>query len=185
LNTVSSTGFSSLVNELKDKYKLMVLSGDHDSEKEVLQYMLGENAELHFKQSPEDKLTKIKSLQAEGKKVMMIGDGLNDAGALKQSDIGIAVTDHANYFSPACDVIMDGSVFIKLYRFIRFSRVSKNVIIASFIISIMYNIIGLFFAVQGQLSPVIAAILMPASSISIVLFTTVTSSLFARRIGSR
>lgn len=182
LNNVYRNGFSSLVNELKDKYKLMVLSGDHDSEKEVLKYMLGENAELHFKQSPEDKLTKIKSLQATGKKVMMIGDGLNDAGALKQSDIGIAVTDHANYFSPACDVIMDGSVFNKLYRFIRFSRVSKNVIIASFIISIMYNIIGLFFAVQGQLSPVIAAILMPASSISIVLFTTVASSLFARRL---
>jgi Cu+-exporting ATPase len=182
LNNVYRNGFSSLVNELKDKYKLMVLSGDHDSEKEVLQYMLGENAELHFKQSPEDKLAKIKSLQTSGKKVMMIGDGLNDAGALRQSDIGIAVTDHANYFSPACDVIMDGSVFNKLYRFIRFSKVSKNVIIASFIISVMYNIIGLFFAVQGQLSPVIAAILMPASSISIVLFTTVTSSLFARRL---
>ncbi len=182
LNNVYRNGFSTLVNELKNKYQLMVLSGDHDSEKEVLQYMLGENAELHFKQSPEDKLSKIKSLQSQGKKVMMIGDGLNDAGALKQSDIGIAVTDHANYFSPACDVIMDGSVFNKLYRFIRFSTVSKNVIIASFIISILYNIVGLFFAVQGQLSPVIAAILMPASSISIVLFTTVSSSLFARRL---
>ncbi len=182
LNNVYRNGFSTLVNELKNKYQLMVLSGDHDSEKEVLQYMLGENAELHFKQSPEDKLSRIKSLQSQGKKVMMIGDGLNDAGALKQSDIGIAVTDHANYFSPACDVIMDGSVFNKLYRFIRFSTVSKNVIIASFIISIMYNIVGLFFAVQGQLSPVIAAILMPASSISIVLFTTVSSSLFARRL---
>ena len=182
LNNVYRNGFSTLVNELKNKYKLMLLSGDHDSEKEILQYMLGENAELHFKQSPEDKLSKIKSLQSQGKKVMMIGDGLNDAGALKQSDIGIAVTDHANYFSPACDVIMDGSVFNKLYRFIRFSTVSKNVIIASFIISILYNIVGLFFAVQGQLSPVIAAILMPASSISIVLFTTVSSSLFARRL---
>ncbi|MFN5704800.1 MAG: heavy metal translocating P-type ATPase [bacterium] len=182
LNNVYRNGFSTLVNELKNKYKLMLLSGDHDSEKEILQYMLGENAELHFKQSPEDKLSKIKSLQSQGKKVMMIGDGLNDAGALKQSDIGIAVTDHANYFSPACDVIMDGSVFNKLYRFIRFSTISKNVIIASFIISILYNIVGLFFAVQGQLSPVIAAILMPASSISIVLFTTVSSSLFARRL---
>lgn len=182
LNNVYRNGFSSLVNELKNKYKLMVLSGDHDSEREVLQYMLGENAELHFKQSPEDKLSKIKDLQSQGKKVMMIGDGLNDAGALKQSDIGIAVTDHANYFSPACDVIMDGSAFNKLNRFINFSRVSKNVIIASFIISVMYNFVGLYFAVQGQLSPVIAAILMPASSISIVLFTTISSSLFARRL---
>ncbi len=182
LSNVYRTGFSHLVEKLKNKFQLMVLSGDHDSEREVLQYLLGDRAELHFKQSPEDKLEKIKSLQESGKKVMMIGDGLNDAGALRQSDIGIAVTDHANYFSPACDVIMDGSVFHKLYDFIRFSKTSKNIIIASFVISILYNIVGLYFAVQGSLSPVIAAILMPASSISIVLFTTLSSSLAARKL---
>jgi Cu+-exporting ATPase len=182
MHNVYRAGFASLINRLKNKYKLMVLSGDHDSEREVLQYMLGENAELHFKQSPEDKLHKIESLQANGNKVMMIGDGLNDAGALKQSNVGIAVTDQANYFSPACDVIMDGQVFNKLDEFINFAKSSKKVILGSFVISVVYNIVGLYFAVQGDLSPVIAAILMPISSISIVLFTTTASSIFALRL---
>lgn len=175
-------GLAGLVNKLKSKYELMVLSGDHDSEKEVLQYMFGKEAKLYFKQSPEDKLLKIESLQAKGKKVMMIGDGLNDAGALQQSDVGIAVTDQSNYFSPACDVIMDGKVFYKLDRFIEFAKSGKNVIIGSFILSVIYNLVGLYFAVQGDLSPVIAAILMPISSISIVLFTTTFSSVFARKL---
>ncbi len=182
LHNVYREGFASLVNRLKNKFKLMVLSGDHDSEREVLQYMLGANAELHFKQSPEDKLTKIEKLQKNGKRIMMIGDGLNDAGALKQSDVGIAVTDQSNYFSPSCDVIMDGHVFKNLDRFIQFSKSAKNVILGSFVISVVYNIVGLYFAVQGNLSPVIAAILMPISSISIVLFTTTASSLYARKL---
>lgn len=182
MHNVYRSGFASLVNRLKNNYKLMVLSGDHDSEKEVLQYMLGNDAQLYFKQSPEEKLQKIEALQAEGKKVMMIGDGLNDAGALMQSDVGIAVTDQANYFSPACDVIMDGQVFHKLDAFIQFAKSSKKVILGSFVISVIYNLVGLYFAVQGNLSPVIAAILMPISSISIVLFTTSASSIFALRL---
>ena len=182
MHNVYRPGFATLVERLKNKYQLMVLSGDHDSEREVLTYMLGENAQLHFKQSPEDKLNKIEELQKAGKKVMMIGDGLNDAGALKQSDIGIAVTDQANYFSPACDVIMDGQVFNKLDKFIRFAKDSKNVILGSFVISVIYNFVGLYFAVQGDLSPVIAAILMPVSSISIILFTTTFSSVFAMKL---
>lgn len=182
MHNVYRSGFATLIERLKNKYQLMVLSGDHDSEREVLSYMLGENAKLYFKQSPEDKLNKIEELQLQGKKVMMIGDGLNDAGALKQSDIGIAVTDQANYFSPACDVIMDGQVFHKLDKFIRFAKDSKNVILGSFVISVLYNLIGLYFAVQGNLSPVIAAILMPISSVSIILFTTTFSSWFARKL---
>lgn len=182
MHNVYRSGFATLVERLKNKYQLMVLSGDHDSEREVLTYMLGENAQLHFKQSPEDKLNKIEELQKLGKNVMMIGDGLNDAGALKQSNIGIAVTDQANYFSPACDVIMDGQVFNKLDKFIRFAKDSKNVILGSFVISVIYNFVGLYFAVQGDLSPVIAAILMPVSSISIILFTTTFSSIFAMKL---
>lgn len=182
MHNVYRAGFATLIERLKNKYQLMVLSGDHDSEKEVLKFMLGENAQLYFKQSPEEKLNKIEALQKAGKKVMMIGDGLNDAGALKQSDIGIAVTDQANYFSPACDVIMDGQVFNKLDKFIRFAKDSKNVILGSFVISILYNFVGLYFAVQGDLSPVIAAILMPVSSISIILFTTTFSSIFAMKL---
>jgi Cu+-exporting ATPase len=113
----------------------------------------------------------------------MLGDGLNDAGALVQSDVGISVSDDINNFSPSCDAILDGDSFKKIKQLLQFSKSGKNIIIISFVMSILYNLVGIFFAVQGHLSPVIAAILMPASSISIVLLTTIASSLFSRKNG--
>src|SRR6478736_1997639 len=101
----------------------------------------------------------------------MIGDCLNDSGALQQSNIGIAITDNVNNFSPGSDIIFDGEEFGKLSQLLEFGSKEKNIIYGSFIISILYNIVGLSYAVQGTLSPIIAAILMPVSSISIVLYT--------------
>ena len=104
-----------------------------------------------------------------------------DAGALKQSDVGISISDDINNFSPACEGILDSKNFSMLTDFIRFTKTSKKIIYASFLISVVYNIIGLYFAVKGALSPVIAAILMPLSSITVVVFTTFTTALFAKK----
>lgn len=171
---------SLLIQNLKKKYRLSVLSGDNDAERCKLQDLLGREAVLLFNQTPEDKLQYIRQLQQNGEKVMMIGDGLNDAGALKQSDIGIAVTEQANNFTPASDAIIEAKKLPVLTRFIRLCQVNKSIVIASFILSIVYNVIGLFFAVQGNLSPLIAAMLMPSSSLSILLITFGSSNLFSR-----
>lgn len=172
-----------LIKELKPHFKLSVLSGDHDAERMNLHNLLGLYTDIHFRQKPEDKLHYIESLQQKGAKVMMVGDGLNDAGALKQADIGLAISEQKNNFTPASDAIIEAKQLPMLYRFIQMAKANKKIVIASFILSIVYNIIGLYFAVQGDLSPLIAAILMPSSSLSIILLTFGASNLAARMRG--
>lgn len=111
----------------------------------------------------------------------MLGDGLNDAGALMQSNVGIAVSDNTAQFTPACDAILDGNCVNKLDQFLQFAKAGKKIVTASFILSILYNCVGLSFAVSAHLSPMVAAILMPASSISIVLLVTLLSNIIARK----
>ncbi|MCB0750189.1 MAG: heavy metal translocating P-type ATPase metal-binding domain-containing protein, partial [Ignavibacteriae bacterium] len=172
-----------VISSLQDHYKLSVLSGDNDGEKETLLQFFTNRTKMLFKQTPYDKLAFIENLQNKNAKVLMIGDGLNDAGALKRSNVGISIAEDINNFSPACDGILDADSFNKLDTFIKFSKTSKNIIILSFIISFLYNIVGLSFAVQGSLSPVISAILMPLSSISVVVFSTLTTNMIAKKRG--
>lgn len=171
-----------VIEQLKHHYKLEVLSGDNDSESENLKRIFGADTKLFFNQSPFDKQNHIAELQNQNKKVLMIGDGLNDAGALLKSDVGIAVSEDINNFSPACDAILDAKSFKHLPEFLKISKLNYSIIIISFIISFIYNIIGLFYATQGNLSPLFAAILMPISSISIILFTTLSTHLVFKRI---
>ena len=167
------------------KYKLHVLSGDNPAEKRQLESIFSKQTTIRFHQSPQEKLNFINELKTNDSKakVLTLGDGLNDAGALKQSDVGIAVSENTSQFTPACDAIMDSSQVSKLHRFIQYARSGRTVITWSFILSIVYNIVGLSFSVQGLLSPLIAAILMPVSSISIVTFVTLATSLSAKRKG--
>ncbi len=174
-------GVTELIKTLSPYYNISVISGDNPSEQPVLEQLLGPQVQLHFNQQPEDKLRFVRQLQQDGGKVMMIGDGLNDAGALRESHTGIALTDDSGYFTPASDGIMEATALPKLQGFIRLCTANRKIVIASFIVSILYNIAGIYFAVQALLSPLVAAILMPASSISIMLLTYSASKLTAHR----
>lgn len=174
-------GLSELVTDLNQSKKLTLLSGDNDNERQNLQEIFGTDAVMKFYQKPEDKLRYVKSLQDNNKKVLMIGDGLNDAGALKQSDAGIAVTESVTCFSPSCDAILSSEKFRELNKYLNFSKTTMNIIKASFAFSMLYNFVGLYYAVQGALSPIVAAILMPVSSISVVLFAIFLTDFFAKR----
>ena len=176
-------GLKNTLNKLSEKYSLALVSGDNASEQKNLSVLFPAGAALHFNYSPKEKLDFVKQLQSNNKKVLFIGDGLNDAGALKQSDTGISVSNNLNNFSPACDAILEGNNFQKLPLLIRFAKKSSMIIGVSLMISLLYNIVGLSFAVQGLLSPVFAAILMPLSSITVVAFVTISVKLMATRRG--
>lgn len=179
-------GLAGMIKELKlDGYKLHVLSGDTNAGQTNLRFLFGDDATIQFEKTPQQKLEFIRSLQQQNKKVLMIGDGLNDAGALRQADIGIAVSDNTARFTPACDAILDGTCVKDMSRFLSYARTGKKIVAGSFMLSILYNIAGLSFAVSAGLSPMVAAVLMPASSISIVLFVTLVSNFSARRMITR
>ncbi|AUC76933.1 heavy metal translocating P-type ATPase [Olleya sp. Bg11-27] len=175
-------GLSKLFNTLKKKFDLVILSGDNEGELDNLKKLLPSKTKMLFNQKPDDKLEYIKYHQSEGAKVLMVGDGLNDAGALAQSNVGIAISENVNVFSPACDAILDATKFNQLYQYIKASKSAIKIIKWSFVLSFFYNVIGLYFAVTGQLAPVIAAILMPLSSISIVVFTTIATNWVGRKL---
>ncbi|GAB2984682.1 heavy metal translocating P-type ATPase metal-binding domain-containing protein [Mucilaginibacter puniceus] len=168
------------ISALKENYDQFLLSGDQDYEKAELKQFFSER-NMQFDQSPQSKLDFIQSLQQRGAKVMMIGDGLNDSGALKQSDLGIAITDNVNNFSPGSDAILDGRSFDKLPSFLRFSKDTVVIIHLSFLISLTYNLVGLSYAVTGNLSPLTAAILMPLSTATIISFTSLATHFTAKR----
>ncbi|MEZ4801069.1 MAG: heavy metal translocating P-type ATPase metal-binding domain-containing protein [Flavobacteriales bacterium] len=174
-----------IISLRSEGYKQSILSGDHAIRRTQFEVYFGNETPMMFGKTPHEKEAYIEQLQSEGEKVMMIGDGLNDAGALIQSNIGMAVSDDVNNFTPACDVIMEGKSFPKFHTILEYIGTTKAIIIASFIISLLYNVVGLGIAVQGKMSPLIAAILMPLSSFSIIIFTTTTSRIIAKIKGLR
>ncbi|MBC5836641.1 heavy metal translocating P-type ATPase metal-binding domain-containing protein [Flavobacterium muglaense] len=175
-------GLESLFKGLKQSYQIKVLSGDNDGERKALETFLPQGTELIFNQNPEQKLEFIKNLQDQGKNVMMVGDGLNDAGALAQSNIGISISENVNVFSPACDAILEANEFDQLHYFLRLSKKAMTTIKMSFVLSLLYNVVGLSFAITGNLKPLVAAIIMPLSTITIVSFVTIMSNYYSRKL---
>ncbi len=172
-----------LLPKLNRQYELALLSGDNENERGAFRKLFGSDTRLHFNQSPLDKLGFISRLQSGGKAVMMVGDGLNDAGAFRQSDVGVAVVEKMGVFSPASDVIIEAGRVPQLLTILSFSQKAARIVRVSFGISALYNLVGISVATAGVLSPLICAVLMPLSSVSVVLFACAATAWAARRTG--
>lgn len=170
--------FSNLISE---NYKLFVLSGDNDGEQKNLERILPKEVSLVFNQKPEQKLEFIKDLQDQGLNVMMVGDGLNDAGALAQSNVGVSISENVNVFTPASDGILDASNFSKIQYFLHYSKNAMKTIKMSYGLALTYNVVGISFALTNNLSPLVAAIIMPISTATIIGFVTIMTHFYAGR----
>ncbi|MCZ7641249.1 MAG: HAD-IC family P-type ATPase [Verrucomicrobia bacterium] len=172
-----------MLHELRRHHEVTLLSGDGERDRQRFLAWFKSDAHLHFRQTPWNKLEFVRQLRQPGHTVMMVGDGLNDAGALQESDVGVAVVENLSAFSPASDVILDAALVSQLPLLLRFARASVRVVIASIVLSSLYNVVGLSIAASGRLSPLICAVLMPISSVTVVLFACTATRWLARRLG--
>lgn len=174
-----------LVRALKSRYALALVSGDQERERERFLALFGPQAAVRFRQSPFEKLDFIHGLQRSGRTVLMVGDGLNDAGALRQADVGVAVLEQLGGFAPASDVILEAPRLPLLAGALTLARRAVRIVRVGFAISAAYNVVGVSIAAAGALSPLVCAVLMPISSVSVVLVATVATTWAARQAGVR
>lgn len=161
-------GVQGLIQTLEKSLPVWLLSGDRDREGARWRSVFGSGTTLRFGQTPMEKLDYVRHLECEGRRILMVGDGLNDAGALRQSSVGVAVVESIGTFSPASDVILDAKALRLLAEVLDYSRRAMRVVRVCLGISTVYNIIGLTIAARGELQPVVCAILMPLSSVTVV-----------------
>ena len=173
------SGIVNAVHALRVNMRVALLTGDASVDAELTHAFA--NATVRTSCTPVDKGQAIIAEQQLGYRVVMVGDGLNDAGALAQSDVGITVTETTAALTPASDAIMDANALEQLPHFLLMARRARRIVISSLIISLCYNITGVAFAISGQLTPLFAAILMPLSSVTVVAFVSVAVWLGARR----
>ncbi len=181
IRNVFRDNWKEVVQTLSQDYEFHLLSGDTEQEKSTIQQVSGHPEQLRFQQSPEDKLKYIRRLKSKGKYTLMVGDGLNDAGALRESNVGISVAEDVYQFSPSSDAIIQASAMNKLHWMLKFAKASLRVVWISFVFSFLYNIVGIWYAASGRLSPLVAAVLMPLSSVTIVVLATLLTRALGRK----
>ena len=180
----SRKGVKQLISNLKGSFGLYLLSGDRKNNG-YRDAALFEQAKVQYDCKPKDKEDFVRDLKSKGENVLMVGDGLNDEKALRISNVGITVSENLSDFYPNSDAILNAKSLDKIPAFLLLSKKAIRIAKWSFLLSIVYNIVGLIFATSGNLSPIVAAILMPLSSISVVVFTTLAVSSVSARIFRR
>lgn len=173
-------GIFGVLTSLLNRFNVHILSGDSEKDKATLQDEIPALSEMHFGKTPQDKKDYIEALQNNDSNVLMVGDGLNDAGALKKAHVGVAISEDIFRFTPGSDAIIDAEALQNLPLLLSISRFSRTILWICYVFSILYNIVGLTFAISGELTPLVAAILMPLSSITIVFISTIASYLKVR-----
>jgi Cu+-exporting ATPase len=159
---------NNLVQYLNNKqYKTVMLTGDKANVAEVMANEIG--IEKVFSEvMPSDKLKTVQSIQESGEVVCMIGDGINDAPALAQADVGIAMGTGADIAMESGDIIIIGGDLSKVKKAISLSNKTFRKIRQNLFWASIYNLIAIPMAIFGVLHPILAEAVMAFSSINVV-----------------
>lgn len=175
-------GLSGALRRMKSKgVGMVVASGDSDREKQGIEQSFGGVFEsMYFEQSPSMKVDVVNKLKKQGT-VIMIGDGLNDAGALQAGDAGLVITRDTNNFTPEASAILLADHMDQLPEMIDLARAGNRIVKETFAVSLIYNMAALSVAATGNMNPLLAAIIMPASSIALMLYAWGRARLLVKR----
>ncbi len=147
----------------------VLLTGDHESAAGYMAEKLGIN-EIHANCLPEDKLNQIETFQKNGKKICMIGDGINDAPALKKAYVGIAMGGIGSDIAvDAADIALINDKISELPHLFRLSKRMMITIKCNLTFSMTLNVIAIILAITGVLNPVVGALVHNAGSVIVIL----------------
>jgi P-type E1-E2 ATPase len=155
------------LRRLSDRHaKVCILTGDSSIPPELKNSLTG--IEFRTGLLPDDKVAAIREFQSQIGLVAMVGDGVNDAPALAASDVAIALACGADVSRETADICLLGDDLVQLEQVIRIARQTVVTMRRNLFWAFAYNVVGIGFALTGQLSPVLAAVAMFASSVMVV-----------------
>ena len=151
--------------------RTVLLTGDASSIAKEVGARLGVD-EVFAELLPEQKLDKVRELQGEGKRVAMVGDGINDAPALAQADVGIAMGSGTDVARESADVVLLGNDLLKLVEALRIARRCRGIIWQNFSGTLLVDGLGIVLAGFGFLNPLLAAFIHVSSELLFILNST-------------
>ena len=170
VNVVDSIKNNSIevIKKIKEmKVEPVLLSGDNENVTKYISHLAGID---RYKAGvmPENKSSEVKKIQDAGRKVIMVGDGINDAPALVQSNIGIAIGNGTDVAIESADVVLIHGDLMGVVKSLKLSKQTIRVIKQNLFWAFIYNVIGIPLAALGLLNPIFAALAMSLSSVSVI-----------------